>query len=117
MNLFTEFNFIYWIVLALLITLETLTVGVVLARREAARWTIGYATVFVAGLPLVLLGQWDAATFAALFVGVGIAGAVKVGLKQISDAHRARLYRHHGLAHPDIVRAYHSDRWPEKPED
>lgn len=93
MELFTLENTLFWFILALAITLETVTIGVVLKRREAARWTIGYATIFVLSLPLVLAGLWDAATYAAIFVAIGISGAVKVGVQQLRDAHRAESLR------------------------
>ena len=93
MELFHQPNLIYWLILALAIALETLTVGYVLRHREAARWTIGYATIFLLSLPLVVWGVWDAATYAAIFVAVGISGAVKVGIQQITDAARAESAR------------------------
>lgn len=103
MSLFTPFNFAYWLVVSLVVTLETLTIGLIWRRREAARWTLGYATVFMLGLPLVVAGWWDAATFAALFVAVGLSGAVKVGLDQFIQARRAADYRRHDQRHPDIA--------------
>jgi len=109
MNLFTATNFLYWIVLVLVIFLETLTLGVIWKRREAARWVTGYVTVFVLGLPLVLLGEWDAATFTALFVAVGLSGAIKVGVQQYADARRADSLRRHGVDHPDVRQKYPQD--------
>ena len=102
-KLLTHSNLIYWLLLALVIALETITVGVVLKNREAARWTIGYATIFILALPLVILGQWDAVTYTAVFVAVGVSGAVKVGIQQFVDARRAASLRRHGVNHPDVL--------------
>ena len=103
MELFNQPNLIYWFILALTIALETLTVGYVLKYREAARWTIGYATVFMLSLPLVLLGVWDADTYAAIFVAIGISGAVKVGIQQITDANRAESSRRRAAAVKELT--------------
>jgi post-segregation antitoxin (ccd killing protein) len=92
-QLFTTPNLIYWLLLALVIALQTITLGAILRQREATRWTIGYATVFMLGLPLVLLGLWDAATYVSLFVAVGVSGAVKTGIQQLTDAARANTLR------------------------
>ncbi len=109
METLTPANLFYWFILSLIITLETLTIGLLWRRREAARWTLGYATVFGLGLPLVLLGHWDAPTYMALFIAVGLSGAIKTGADQYISARRAAQFRRFGLSHPE-VQAYTDTR-------
>lgn len=90
---FHPFNVLYWLALALVITIQHLTVGRLWRRQENYRWTLGYATVFGLSLPLVATGRWDIFTWAALFFGVGISGALKTGLEQAKDSNEAHHLR------------------------
>lgn len=96
-------NFIYWLALALVIWAEAVTFGRWWRRRENARWTMGYFTVFLLSLPLVVWGYWDMFTWGGLFVAIGLSGAVKVGLEQHRDSRRAeKLRRHRPIAIEEI---------------
>lgn len=86
-------NMIYWLILAIFIVAETLTFGVLWARRESARWTMGYFTVFFLGIPLVVGGYWDTGTWVGLFFGVGLSGAIKVGWEQFHKSRTAQELR------------------------
>ena len=86
-------NVIYWLTLALVITTETVSFGLLWKRREAARWTMGYATVFCLSMPLVMLGYWDINTWIGLFFGVGIAGAIKTGFEAYTESQAAARLR------------------------
>lgn len=86
-------NLIYWLVLGLLIYVEARIFGVLWARREAARWTLGYATVFFLSIPLVAVGYWDTNTWVGLFFGVGLSGAIKVGWETVQKSQAAQEMR------------------------
>lgn len=105
MEIFTPLNFAYWILLAIVILVQTLTIGRLWLRREAARWTLGYISVFIVGLLPLLAGEWHFGTYAALFVGVGISGAVKVGVQQYTEAHHAAQLRRHYAERLDLAEA------------
>jgi len=90
---FNPLNLLYWLALALVITIQHLTVGKLWKRQENHRWTLGYATVFGLSIPLVAAGKWDLCTWAALFFGVGISGALKTGLEQTSASAEAHSIR------------------------
>jgi len=90
---FNPLNLLYWLALALIITIQHLTVGKLWKRQENHRWTLGYATVFGLSIPLVAAGKWDIFTWAALFFGVGISGALKTGLEQTSASAEAQHIR------------------------
>lgn len=96
MELFNVFHLIYWTGLGVIILIEAATFGVLWERREEARWTMGYFTVFFLGIPLVILGVWDAWTWVGLFFGVGLSGAVKVGFDIWRKARAARELRQKG---------------------
>jgi hypothetical protein len=61
-------------------------------RREAHRWTVQYFSAVVFSIPYL---QWDGNidTWAAVFFGLGICGAVKVGAQAYRDSHRAAALR------------------------
>lgn len=61
-------------------------------RREAHRWTVQYFSAVIFSIPYL---QWDGHidTWAALFFGLGICGAVKVGAHAYRDSHRAAALR------------------------
>lgn len=93
MNLLTYPNIVYWLVLALTIYLMSRRIHEAWKRQENHRWTLGYATVFALALPGVYLGYLDFATYATLFVGVGVAGMIKVGKTQADRVARAQAIR------------------------
>jgi hypothetical protein len=98
-NIFSTPNLIYWIVIAITVTLTTATLGQLWKRRENARWTTGYAVVFIWGYFLVYLGYWDGATYIGLFFAVGISGAIKVGYEQYRHSREAAKLRREGVSH------------------
>lgn len=96
MEIFTPANFLYWAIIAGIITLTTWKLGKpkgLFARQENTRWTIGYFVIFFVGLWFVLFAGWDFVTFAGLFVGVGISGAIKVGFEGARVARLAKKLR------------------------
>lgn len=97
---FNPLNLLYWLALALVITIQHLTVGKLWKRQENHRWTLGYATVFGLSIPLVATGRWDLFTWAALFFGVGISGALKTGLEQTRNSAEARNIRRSYVSPP-----------------
>lgn len=68
-QLFNTPNYLYWLIVALVIAIETMTLGRLWKKKEAYRWTTGYATVFALSLPLVAAGYWDIGTWAGLGLG------------------------------------------------
>ncbi len=95
-TIFNHPNLIYWLFVALTISLATTTLGRLWRRQENARWTLGYAVVFAPGLILVYLGYWDLITWIGLFFAVGISGALKVGYQQYYNSKKADQIRRGG---------------------
>lgn len=90
MEVFTWAHLVYWGLLAVVIFAEAASFGVLWEKREAYRWTMGYFTVFLMGIPLVWFGWWDETTWLGLFFGVGIAGAIKTGYEQTRKSREAK---------------------------
>ncbi len=88
------FDFYTWLTLALasaaarLVGLDTLILSDLWARRENHRWTLVYFAAFVLGLLPVLWANMDVLTWGALFAGLGVCGAVKVGYPPTATARR-----------------------------
>lgn len=80
-------------VAARLSRVERLFVGNLWQRRENHRWTLQYFVAFMAVLPSVLWAGLDVLTWGALFVALGVCGAVKVGAHAVVDARRAARLR------------------------
>lgn len=95
-HVFTTANLVYWVLIAITIAITTRTLGRLWRRRENARWTTGYAIVFVYGFFLVYLGYWDPTTYIGLFFAVGIAGAIKVGYELYRNSREAEALRRKG---------------------
>lgn len=93
MDLFNIFDLMYWGLLFVVIWFEAVTFGDLWKRRESARWTMGYFTVFFLSIPLVVLRVWDVDTWLGLFFAVGVSGAAKVGWEQWRDSRLARRLR------------------------
>ena len=62
-------------------------------NREAHRWTAQYMFGFFVGLMLVLFELYSASTWLALFVGLGLAGAIKTGAEGWRDSRQAQKMR------------------------
>jgi len=92
-GIFNLINIMYWAAMAVIILVEAATFGVLWRRRENHRWTMGYFTVFLAGVPLLMIGAWDVNTWVGLFFAVGISGAVKVGYESARQSWEARKLR------------------------
>jgi hypothetical protein len=80
-------------VAARLTRIERLLVGDLWRRRENHRWTLSYFTAFVVVLPAVIWARLDVLTWGAVFVGLGVCGAVKVGAHALEDSRRAAELR------------------------
>ena len=81
--------------LARLVKAERLLVGSLWERpnRESHRWTAQYFAAFLFCIPMVALGCWDILTWAGLFFGLGLCGAVKVGWGAYLNSRRAQQLR------------------------
>jgi hypothetical protein len=87
-------NLIYWLALVPIIYWEACVFGPLWKKKEAARWTMGYFTVFALAVPLVAAGYWDINTWTGLFFGVGLSGIIKLGWEQIRKSQSAeRLHK------------------------
>lgn len=86
-------NMIYWLVTLVVVGVEAATFGILWERKEAYRWTMGYATVFLFAIPMVILGYWDSMTWLGLFFGVGVSGAAKLGVDQWRKSREAQRLR------------------------
>jgi len=80
-------------VAARLTQVEHLFVGNLWQRRENHRWTLQYFVAFMAVLPAVIWARLDVLTWGALFVALGVCGAVKVGAHAVADARLAAELR------------------------
>jgi hypothetical protein len=89
-------NLTYWLVTLVVVGVEAATFGVLWERKEAYRWTMGYATVFFLAIPMVVLGYWDSMTWLGLFFGVGVSGAAKLGVDQWRKSREAQRLRRMG---------------------
>jgi hypothetical protein len=101
MDVFNIFHLLYWGGLAVIIVIEAATFGILWERKEAYRWTMGYFTVFFLGIPLIILGVWDATTWIGLFFAVGVGAMGKLGVEQWRKSREAQKLRQQrgGLIH------------------
>lgn len=90
-------NMTYWLVTLLLVGAEAATFGVLWERKEGYRWTMGYVTVFLLSIPMIVLGYWDSMTWTGLFFGVGVSGMAKLGVDQWRKSREAQRLRSGGV--------------------
>ena len=81
--------------LSRLAQVDRLAVGNLWERKESHRWTLQYFAAFAATLPLIRQGRLDLTTAAALFVALGVCGAVKAGREAWRESRAARQLRRH----------------------
>jgi hypothetical protein len=62
-------------------------------RREAHRWTAQYVLAFAVAMLPAALGSLSLETWAGLFVGLGVCGAIKTGLGGWRDSLQAQKLR------------------------
>lgn len=92
-DLFSITNLVYWALVITTVSATTAIIGPLWRRHENARWTLGYFIIFFYGWFMVMYAGWDANTYLALFIGVGWAGAIKVGYELIANSLQAQRLR------------------------
>lgn len=92
-DLFSITNLVYWALVITTVSATTAIIGPLWRKNENARWTLGYFIIFFYGWFMVMYTGWDANTYLALFIGVGWAGAIKVGYELIANSLQAQRLR------------------------
>lgn len=92
-TLFGTDSLAYWALVALTVTITTATLGRTWKRKENHRWVTGYFILFFYGFWMVFFSHWDTKTYLDMLFGLGLAGAIKVGLEQWFNSREADKLR------------------------